>query len=78
MNLRDINKLQLDIMRFVDSWVRTEKTPVPRKEIIENMKAKGVKDFTTINAIKALLKKRYIRRAIIISNKTFYVQLRGI
>jgi len=72
------NKLQHDIMRFVDSWVREKKTPVPRKEIILHMKSEGIKDFTTINSLKALQNKGFIRRSSVRSNKTSYVQLRTI
>jgi len=74
----DINKLQHDIMIFIDGWARTKKTPIPRKEIIKDMEVKGVKNFTAINAINSLIKKGYIRRAVTISNKTYYIQLRGI
>jgi len=78
ISVNEINKLQTDIMHFVDQWVREQKTPVPQKEIIVCMKAAGIKDFTTINALNSLLHKGYIRRAYTISNKTFYVQLRRI
>jgi len=70
-----LNRLQTDIMIFIDYWVKEQKTPVPQKEIIINMKNNGVKDFTTVWALNALIKKGYIRRAYTISNKTFYVQL---
>lgn len=77
--LKDINKLQQEIMLFVDIWVREEKTPVPLQEIKAFMVEKGSKDFTVISAIKVLLRKGYIRRAIgIRSNKTSYVQLRRV
>jgi hypothetical protein len=65
-------------MQFVDIWVHMEKTPVPLNEIIARMQADGIKSFTTINAINSLLKKGYIRRALTISNKTFFVQLRRV
>jgi len=78
VNLSGVNKLQKEIMLFVADWARTVKKPIPHSEIIKNMKQKGVKDFTTINAIHSLLKKGYIRRSIVISNKTFYTMLRSI
>lgn len=77
-NLKEINELQENIMIFVDVWVHKEKTPVPLKEIIENMTQQGVKNFTTIKAINVLLKKGYIRRAFTISNKSSFVQLRRV
>jgi hypothetical protein len=38
----------------------------------------GIKDFTTVNAINSLLTKGYIRRAEVISNETFYLQIRSV
>lgn len=78
VDFHEINKLQTDIMIFVSWWVHKKKTPIPYREIIVDMTSKGVKDFTTIKAINVLVKKGYIRRAYISSNKTYFVQLRGI
>lgn len=77
-NLYDITDLQQKIVRFITYWVMTEKTPIPQKEIIDEMKRKGRNSSTVVNALNGLLKLGYIRRAVIISNKTFYVQLRKI
>lgn len=68
-------------MRFVEQWAREKKTPIPQKKIITEMKEGGTKDFTTAGALTTLLKLGYIRRAVPrlgTSNRTFYVQLRGI
>lgn len=78
VDLSEVNELQRNIMNFIDGWVRSEKTPVPQKEIISAMTKMRVKTFTTINALNALLRKGYIRRAVVISNKTSYVQLRRV
>lgn len=78
LDLYEINELQRTIMKFIDNWVITKKTPIPQSAIVKNMTEAGTKDFTTVNAINALLRKGYIRRAIITSNKTFYVQLRRV
>ena len=77
-NTRDISPLQETIMRFVDSWVRSENTPVPQRKIITNMEMIGEKSFTVANALSGLLKKGYIRRAYTGRKITMYVQLRGI
>ena len=77
-DLCDINKLQRNIMIFIGEWVHVKKTPIPRKEIISRMVKDGIKDFTTVNAINSLLTKGYIRRAEVISNETFYVQIRTV
>ena len=78
VDLYDVNELQRNIMQFIDNWVRTEKTPIPQAEIVKAMTEAGTKNFTTVNAINSLLRKGYIRRAIITSNKTYYVQLRRV
>ena len=77
-DLSDINQLQTSIMRFVDHWARVEKTPIPLKEIISAMELQSINDFTTIKAISVLLRKGYIRRAVVISNKSSFVQLRSV
>ena len=74
----EINKLQTDIMKYVDYWIHTQKGPIPQKEIIIKMKEAGVLECTTVNALNALLRKGYLRRAYTISNRTFYVQLRRV
>lgn len=70
------NKLQHDIMCFIDGWVREKKTSVPRKEIISQMESEGIKNFTIINSLKSLQKKGFIRKSSIRSNTTSFVQLR--
>ena len=91
VNCRDVNDLQIAIMQMVDRWVHEVKTPVPYKEILFEMKKAGVKNFTTVNALSALLKKGYIRRSVstvfmdargnivqTATNQTFYVQLKRV
>lgn len=75
----DINQLQFDIMRLVDFYVRQKKKPIPHKYIIyEIEKRDGINETTITASIRMLVKKGYIRKAIIMSNKTFYIQLRTI
>lgn len=79
MNFKDINRLQEDIMKYVHTWARTEKTPIPQTEITKKMELDGEKYYTILNALKILLRKGYIRRAYASStNKTFYVQLKSV
>lgn len=77
-NLHDITELQKKIVKFIIYWVATENTPVPQKEVIAEMKRKGRNSSTVVNALNGLLRLGYLRRAEIISNKTFYVLLRTI
>lgn len=81
-DLYDVNEFQRTIMQFVDNWVRTEKTPVPQKQIVKAMKELKYKDYTTVNALNSLNKKGYLRVAIMgvdyPRNQTFYVQLRRV
>ena len=74
----EINELQTSVMRFIADRARIEKTPISLKEIIKAMEDRGVHNFTTIKIINVLLDKGYIRRAVIISNKSFFVQLRSV
>lgn len=78
LNFEEVNDLQTRIMVFVSWWVKTEKTPIPQKKIVEEMTRQGVIECTTINALNSLLKKGYIRRAHTISSKRTYVQCRFI
>ena len=74
-----LNDLQIEIMKYVDIYVRQQKTPVPRQKIIEEFKKRKIKDFTCINAISSLLHKGFIRTAIMPSSRqTHYVQLRRV
>lgn len=71
-----LTKLQRTTFNVIDDWSRKNTTPIAHKEILKQMKAKGVQHDSIINSIRALVKKGYIRKAIIISNSTFYVRLR--
>jgi len=77
-SLKDINRLQEEIMVVVDEWVHQENTPIPLQEILKQMKQAGAKSYTVVNAVSVLLRKGYIRRAVTRSNKTYYVQLRRV
>jgi len=77
-NLSEISELQTAIMRYVAHWARTEKTPIPLRQVIREMENQSINDFTTIKALEVLLKKGYIRRSVMISNKTSFVQLRSV
>jgi len=73
-----ITELQNGILDFVKDWVKTQKTPVPQKEILKKFVTGEVKDFTVIHAINALMRQQYLRRSFIISNKTFYTMMRTV
>lgn len=78
VDLEDLSVLQIDIMHFVQEWVKTNKTPVSQKDIVHNMEEKGIKNYTVANALGFLVKRGYIRRAYVVSNKTFYVLIKKI
>ena len=77
-SLSEINGIQTDIMRLIDVWAHNNKTPIPLKVIKDQMKAEGVIEPTTIKALGVLLQKGYIRRAVTISNKSYFVMLRRV
>lgn len=65
-------------MKFVDTWVSSQKTIVPKKEIIKYMEEKGTPVPTILHGISILVKRGYIRRAVNSTNKASYVQIRKI
>ena len=77
-NLSELTDLQKRIIEFIGIWVHKEKTTVPLKEIIAEMIRQGTKDATTIKAVNSLVKKGYIRRDSMRSNKTRFVQIRWV
>lgn len=78
IDVQDITKLQQAIMEFIMHWGRVQKKSIPQQVIVLEMGREGVKDFTTVNALKSLMKKGYIRRGYEVSNRTTYVQIRSI
>lgn len=69
---------QRRVMQFIIDWVKTKKTPVPHHEIIVFFAKEGIKEPTVVSIIGFLLSYHFIRRAVISSNKSSYVQLRTI
>ncbi len=78
INFSEIDELQTKIMKYVDFWVHTNKTTVPLRSIIKNMEENGIKKETVKKAIFVLVKKGYIRRSLMVSNTTNFVQLRNV
>lgn len=81
-SLYDITTLQTSIMHFVAAWARVERTPIPFKEIVSAMEAKGFHEAAVIQSIKTLVARGYIRKAIVTGsndnkNRAF-VQLRSV
>ena len=78
-NLYEISDLQQIIIRYMLTWVKEEKTPVPQKIIIKDFVRIGSNKSTIIHNLNALMKLGYIRRAIVKpSNRTSYVLLRTV
>lgn len=77
---QDVNDLQIRILRLANEWARTVKTPVPQKEIVARMEDQKENPFTVVNALNALVRKRYIMRVKVYGSgsKTFYAILRSI
>lgn len=78
VGISELTDLQKRIMQYVDAWAHKEHTPVPLRNIIEEMNRQGTKKPTTIHAIGVILKKGYMRRSVTISNKTSFVQLKRV
>lgn len=76
-NLYEINTNQQSIVKFMITWVHTEKVPIPQKKIIEFMINEGSNKSTVVHNLNGLIKLGYIRRAMVQpSNSTSYVLLR--
>jgi len=79
LNELDLNDLQFAIMVFIKQWADTQKTTIPQKEIIKNLRTYGVESYTILFAIKTLIDKGYIRKAYSQQqNRSFYVMIRNI
>jgi hypothetical protein len=77
--MREISRLQTNVMIFIKWWAKTKNTPIPRSEIIKAMKLHKVNAPSSIDAINALLFKGYIRRGYSPqANKTIFVMIRNI
>lgn len=63
-------------MQIVVTWARKKRVPIPHKTIFTLLKDRNRYEIEF--ALKGLVKQGFIRRAVVISNKTFYVQLRTI
>lgn len=77
-NLYDITAIQQKIVRYISYWVKVENTPIPQKEIMEEMLRRGERTRTVEHALGGLLKLGYIRKSVETSNQTKYVQLKNI
>lgn len=75
----DSKLTQHEIMLFIDSWIKTKKTTVPKKEILNTLQKKGIQDHTINNALNSLIRNRYISRASTSTRGggTFYKQHRS-
>jgi len=77
--IHELNEHQTKVMEFIISWVKEEKTPVPKKQIVIKMKEAGLKIDVIEWSLDVLLAKGYIRRGYTMKqNTTTYVQLRGL
>ena len=75
----DLVGIQIDIMLYIKWWANCQKTPVPQRNIIKNMELQGIKSYSSINALNALLEKGFVRRAYSEKqNRTYYVMIRNL
>lgn len=78
VDLEVLTKTQLKIMEIVEKWVKTEKTPISKTRIMTEMKEQGEVESTVQYALLGLVRNNYLRKAIIVSNKAYFVQLRRV
>ena len=74
-----ITDVQRRVLLVVDNWVKLKKTPVPQKIIITSVLAEKPMPESTIKAaVRVLVTKGYIRKAITFTPGSSYVQLRSL
>ena len=80
--VNNLNELQTDIMMFCKGWAKVTNTPIPQNRIVKAMqqtKYGNIKSYTTLNAVRSLLAKGFIRKAWSGNqNRTYYVMCRNI
>ena len=74
----DASDSQKIAMEIVDVWAHTEKTPIPRGVLFKELILRDIPDATVDKTIRNLVKKGFLRRTTIGSNKVAFVQLRRI
>ena len=75
----ELTDQQTEVMKFIIWWVKTENTPVPKKEVVKAMREAKMKVDVINWSLNVLLAKGYIRRGWTERmNTTVYVQLRNL
>lgn len=69
------NPLQNRIMRIVESWVKEQKQAVPQQHIVKLLLEEEIPFSTIKAAVRTLVRKGYLRKAI---KASAYVQLRSL
>lgn len=69
----EVAKLIREVVLFIEWWIKTKKTCVPKREIINEMIPKGKTKLQVDHAINILIARKYIRKGI--TNKMSYVQI---
>lgn len=76
-----MSEFQERIMRYIDSWVRSQKQPISRQQVFQIMLGEGMDDDTITRALESLVRKGYIRKGKLFNQKTravCYTQVRSI
>lgn len=76
-----MSEFQEKIMRYIDSWVRSQKKPIPRQQVFQAMLDEGMEGDTITRALEALVRKSYIRKGKLFDQRTravCYTQVRSI
>lgn len=69
------NSLQVRIMQLVSNWVKEQKEPIPQRHIVVSLEVEDIPPTTIKAAVRVLVKKGYLRRAI---SSASYIQLRSL
>ena len=75
----DVNEIQKLVLVVIAKWVQTEKVPITQRLIVETISQERAIPCSTVKAaVRRLVVKGYLRKAISINNRASYVQLRSL
>lgn len=69
----EVAKCIREVVLYIEWWIKTKKTCVPKKEIISEMTPKGKTKLQIDHALNILIARKYIRRSV--ATKISYVQI---
>ena len=76
--MNNLSDIQVDIIKFIMLWAKTQKTPIPVKKIVNYMADNNISESRATHAIRTLNKRKFIRKSVDRRTKNCYILLRGL